>query len=410
MENIVHSDQHAKTVFSKGIIRFNAVELSVVKPLLPSPLLKAPRKMHITCFTIGTRGDVQPFIALSLGLMKDGHSVRLATHVEFKDWIEKFGIEFAPVKGNPEELIQLCIDHDMFSVGFFREAYSKFLGWIDDLLISCSDACKGTELLIAAPTGFGGIHVAEALAIPFFSAFPMPWTRTRAFPHPFGVPDRNMGGIFNYMTHVVIEEALGKAMKPMINRWRKNTLGLEPIANSLDHRKAPFLYSFSPSIVPNPSDWPDWIHICGYWFLDNSEPDWIAPDTLLEFLENGPPPVYIGFGSIIVSDPGMNLLNVEEMTRTILEGVAQAGVRCILSKGWSTRGKKSEIETIVYPSNVYQLDKVPHDWLFPRCAGVLHHGGAGSTAAGLRAGVPTLIKPFFGDQYFWASRVQEVFI
>jgi sterol 3beta-glucosyltransferase len=297
VDHMVHEDRHVKSTFSLD-------ELSKIKPLVSLEQSKPLKSMHITCLTIGSRGDVQPYIALCLGLMNEGHTCRIATHLEFQPWIESFGIEFSLVKGDPSDLIQLCVDHDMFSVGFVREAYSKFLGWIDELLIGCSDAGKGTDMLIESPSCFGGIHVAEALGIYYYSAFPMPWTRTRAYPHPFGVPEHHMGGTYNLITHIVIEEALGKALVPMINRWRKDTLGLEPIGYTLDNKKVPFLYSFSSSIVPHPSDWPDWVHICGYWFLDNSEQNWTPPDSLTKFLNDGPPPVYIGFGSIIVPDPG----------------------------------------------------------------------------------------------------------
>eukprot|EP00842_Homolaphlyctis_polyrhiza_P002882 jgi/Hompol1/3595/HPOL_006634-RA len=264
----------------------------------------------------------------------------------------------------------------------------------------------------------GGLHCAERLDIPYFAAFPMPWTKTRVYPHPFAVPEYHLGGNYNLMTHVLIEQIFFKGVAAQVNRFRKQSLDLPPMNLSLlsDH-KLPFLYSFSPSVVPQPYDWPDWIHTCGYWFLDNPEHDWTPPESLIKFLQTGSKPIYIGFGSIVVSDP-------DALTRTIVEGVQRAGVRAILSKGWSSRLQKQSATTATttteatqssqpapietYPDCIYPLDKVPHDWLFPQMAGVVHHGGAGTTAAGIRAGVPTLIHPFFGDQFFWADRVQEV--
>ena len=134
--------------------------------------------------------------------------------------------------------------------------------------------------------------------------------------------------------------------------------------------------------------------------MDEPEQNWQAPESLLEFIKSGSQTIYIGFGSIIVPDP-------IEFTNIIVEAVKLSGVRAIICKGWSGRGQKTQAK-YEYPSQVYVIDKVPHDWLFPQMAGVFHHGGAGTTAAGLRAGVPTLIKPFFGDQHFWAARVQEL--
>lgn len=271
----------------------------------PLGSIKTPRPptMHITCLTIGTRGDVQPYIALCKGLMEHGHKCRIATHDEYQEWIESFGIEFRSVKGNPAELMQLCVDYGVFTVGFIREGLKKFRGWVEELLDSCWTACEGTDLLIESPTAFGGIHVAEGRQIPYFSAFAFPWTKTRTYPHPFGVAERHMGGSYNYMTFVMIEQVLWKALVISVNPWRRR-LNMEPLSISVEEPKTPFLYSFSPSVVPPPPDWQDWIHLCGYWFLDNPELNWSPPDSLTEWLAAGPKPVYIGFGSIIVQNPG----------------------------------------------------------------------------------------------------------
>ncbi|KAG0316213.1 Sterol 3-beta-glucosyltransferase [Dissophora globulifera] len=378
------------------------------------PGFKPSRPMHITCLTIGSRGDVQPYIALCKRLMKDGHSCRIATHGEFREWIEGHGIEFGHVGGNPSELIELCVENGMFTVSFIREGLKKFRGWLNELMNTAWEACQNTDILIESPSAMAGIHIAEALDIPYFRAFPFPWTRTRAFPHPFAVSERNFGGGYNYMTHAIIEQVFWKGISGQINKWRRRQLSLPPTSlEKMEGHRAPSLYSWSPSILPAPMDWHSWIHVTGYWFLDNPDPDWTPPEELKEFLDADPEnkPVYIGFGSMVVSDP-------ERMTKTIIDAVVKSGVRAIISKGWSdkkstdkdgsivveqnTRGKE-----ILYPDSVYMLKSVPHDWLFPRLAGVVHHGGAGTTAAGLRAGVPTVIKPYFGDQYFWAQRVEE---
>lgn len=275
-------------------------------------------------------------------------------------------------------------------------------------------------MLIEAPSAMAGLHIAEHLRIPYFQAFTMPFTRTRAYPHPFAVPERNMGGSYNYMTHVLMEQIWWKGISAQINRWRKKELGLGKIElGNVAELKFPFLYCFSPAIVPPPNDWHDWIHPCGYWFLDNPDLNWKPDDSLVKFLAIEPKPLYIGFGSVVVQDP-------EEMTRTIIEACRKAGVRAILSKGWSGRMTKN-YEQFEFPDFIFPVNSVPHDWLFPRVAGVVHHGsfnhsipanlqliffaalgGAGTTAAGIRAGVPTVIKPWFGDQYIWGDRVQDM--
>ncbi|RUP44741.1 hypothetical protein BC936DRAFT_149062, partial [Jimgerdemannia flammicorona] len=390
------------------------------------------KPLHVTCLTIGTRGDVQPYISLCKGLIKDGHKCRIATHAEYKDWIEGHGIEFSSIGGDPAELmvctracliIRICVDNGFLSVGFVRDGFKLFKGWFDDLLATAWTACQGTDVLIESPSAMVGVHLAEKLGIAYFRAFPMPWTRTRSFPHPFATPDSPKGRLYNDMTYVMIDHVLWKATSFQVNRFRRQTLGL-PATNweKMEVHKVPFLYCFSASVVPPPLDWMDWIHTTGYWFLDNPDPGWQAPQSLLDFLgaKDERPIVYIGFGSIIVQDP-------DELSRIIVEAVLKANVRAIVSKGWSARLKErspedgkefSEKEKLAlqssgdslaeHPGVIYNVKSVPHDWLFPQVRGIVHHGGAGTTAAGLRAGVPTVVKPFFGDQYFWGDRLEDM--
>lgn len=373
------------------------------------PGLVTPQsKMLFTLLTIGSRGDVQPYISLGKALISEGHRVRIATHSEFKDWIEGHGIEFKEVAGDPSELMKIMVDHGVFSVSFLRDAASKFRGWINDLLASSWEACQGSDVLIESPSAMAGIHIAEALQIPYFRAFTMPWSRTRAYPHAFIVPDQKMGGSYNYLTYVMFDNVFWKGISGQVNRWRKKTLHL-PRTN-LDHmeqNKVPFLYNVSPAVLPPPVDFPDWIKITGYWFLDEGSKDYTPDDELCKFMAKARADnkklVYIGFGSIVVSDP-------TALTKSVVESVLKADVRCILNKGWSDRlGKKDAKEPeIPLPDEVLQITNCPHDWLFPQIDACVHHGGSGTTGAGLRAGLPTIIKPFFGDQFFYANRVEDL--
>jgi UDP:flavonoid glycosyltransferase YjiC (YdhE family) len=315
-------------------------------------------------------------------------------------------------------LIELCVENGMFTVSFMREVLKRFRGWLDNLMETAWTACQSTDILIESPSAMVGIHIAEALEIPYFRALPFPWTRTRSFPHPFAVAERNLGRGYNYMTFAIMDQVLWKGISGQINKWRKKGLGLAPTTlEKMEAHRVPCLYSWSPNLLSAPIDWHSWVHVTGYWFLDNPNLDWSPPDGLEEFLEADPDnkPIYIGFGSMVVSDP-------EEMTKIIVDSVIKAGVRAIISKGWSDKmlsSKDGPVAVVekdstnssekekVYSSNVYMLKSVPHDWLFPRLAGAVHHGGAGTTAAGLRAGIPIVIKPYFGDQYFWAQRVEE---
>ena len=229
------------------------------------------------------------------------------------------------------------------------------------------------------------------------------------------------------MTYVMIDIALWTGTSKAINRFRRKKLDLPPTTREkLELWNVPHIYSFSSSVLPPPKDWPDFVHCTGYWFLDNPDASWKPSVELLQFLriqssptqqedEETKPIVYIGFGSIIVPDPGA-------ISNIIVKAVKQANVRAIICKGWSSRrnvnGQQQEQQQEENNKNatgilqghpdILNLDSVPHDWLFPQIQGVVHHGGAGTTAAGLRAGLPTVVKPFFGDQRFWGQRIEEL--
>ncbi|KAL4959948.1 UDP-glucose:sterol glycosyltransferase [Aspergillus stella-maris] len=369
---------------------------------------KPPQSLRITCLTIGSRGDVQPYIALCKGLLKEGHKPRIATHAEFEQSVREHGIDFAPVDGDPAELMQLCVENGMFTVSFLKEAKARFGSWIDDLLTSAWKACQGSDLLIESPSAMAGIHIAEALKIPYFRGFTMPWSRTRTYPHAFAVPDNRMGGMYNAFTYVMFDNVFWTAIAGQVNRWRMNDLRLKATnMDKMQPNKIPFLYNFSPSVVSPPVDFPDWIRITGYWFLSEGH-NYKPPKELSGFIErarqDGKKLVYIGFGSIVVSDPAA-------LTRTVVESVQKADVRCILSKGWSARlGDPSSTKAeIPLPPEVHQITySVPHDWLFSKIDAAAHHGGAGTTGASLRAGLPTITKPFFGDQFFFGGRIQDL--
>lgn len=368
--------------------------------------------LTFTMLTIGSRGDVQPYIALAKGLLADGHRVRIATHAEFGPWILGHGIEFSEIGGDPAELMRICVENGTFTVSFLREGVTRFRDWLDDLLASAWRACQGSDVIIECPSAIAGIHVAEALQIPYFRAFTMPWTRTRAYPHAFAVPSKKAGGNYNYMSYVIFDQMFWRASAFQINRWRKKLLGLKPTSfDKLEQHKVPFIYNFSPSLVPRPLDWFEWIHVTGFWFLDNpdnsSSKKWEPPVDLVEFIrvarENKRKLVYIGWGSIVVPDAAA-------MTRCVLQAVKKSGVCAILSKGWSDR-LSSDPSTPIDASisaDVFQVSSVPHDWLFPQIDAACHHGGAGTLGASLRAGLPTVVKPYFGDQFFWGQQIESL--
>ncbi|KAE8210793.1 hypothetical protein CF327_g5378 [Tilletia walkeri] len=373
---------------------------------LPGELQKVP-PMNIFCLTIGSRGDVQPYISLGKALQKHGHRVTIVSHPEYEDWVRGHGIDYRPVGGDPGKLMQLSVEHRILSPSFFRESIGKFRDWLDELLRESWEQCQGADLLIESPSTMSGIHVAEGLGIPYFRAFTMPWTPTSAYPQAFSVPPFEMGPSYNALSYTLFDSIMWRATSGQINRWRKHMIGLKATdSTELEVNKVPFIYNFSEAVVPFPNDWGSRISISGYWFLDTGAGEWDPPEDLVAFLdkakEDGKKIAYIGFGSITVPDP-------VGLTKAIYAAVKAADVRAIVSKGWSARmqkGKAKEEEPI--PAECFVVDSIPHDWLFPRIDIAMHHGGAGTTGASLRAGLVTLIKPFFGDQYMWALRVQKL--
>lgn len=369
--------------------------------------IKPNKSYKFGLLTIGSRGDVQPYIALAKGLMAEGHTVVLLTHLEFKDWIESYGIEFREISGNPAELISLMVQHGSMNVGLLRDASANFTGWIGSLLQSAWEGAQGIDILIESPSAMAGIHIAEALEIPYFRAFTMPWTRTRAYPHAFIVPDQKRGGSYNYFTHVLFENIFWKGISGKVNEWREKTLNL-PKTNlfTMQQNRVPFLYNVSPTIYPPSIDFNEWIKVTGYWFLDEKL-SYDPPPAFVSFLKKArelkKKIVYIGFGSIVVNDP-------QKMTDTIVDAVLEADVFCVLNKGWSNRFGDKDAKAIdkELPACIYNSGDVPHDWLFTQIDASVHHGGSGTTGASLRAGLPTIIKPFFGDQFFYASRIEDI--
>lgn len=376
-------------------------------PLASIVDFKPSEALQIVCLTIGSRGDVQPYIALCKELLKEGHRPKIATHAEFEPWVRKHGIDFAPVDGNPAELMRICVEHGMFTYNFMKEANSKFRGWLDDVCSSAWRACQGADVLIESPSAMAGIHIAEALEIPYFRAFTMPWSRTRAYPHAFSVSEKKMGGGINLLTYVGFDKIFWTAISGQVNKWRRSELGLQNTSQSkMQANFRPFLYNFSPSVVPPPLDWPDWIRVTGYWFLDEAD-TYEPPADLVGFIEQARKDekklVYVGFGSIVIDDPAA-------LTKTVVDSVLKADVRCVLSKGWSDRlnPKDASKPEVPLPPEIFQIQAAPHDWLFKQMDAAVHHGGSGTTGASLRAGIPTIIKPFFGDQFFFASRVEDL--
>ncbi|EAU32050.1 predicted protein [Aspergillus terreus NIH2624] len=389
-----------------------------------------PLRLNIVIQVVGSQGDVQPFVILGKELKKHGHRVRLATHLSFNEYVNEQGLEFFNIGGDPAELMAFMVKNpglmpdmrtirsgaiqrrrrDMKTIftGCWRSCFETGDGtglhhirddpWSDT--VDYRDRPFVADVIIANPPSFAHISCAEKLGIPLNMMFTMPWTATQAFPHPLANirSGNTKPSAANFASYAIVEIMMWEGLGDLINRFRKRELGLDPLdairAPSIAHRlRVPFTYLWSPALLPKPKDWDDSIDVCGFQFYSSGS-DYQPPEELDAFLKAGPPPIYVGFGSIVVD-------NAEKLTEIVFEAVRRSGQRAIVSKGWGNIGAgETEI-----PDNILLIGKCPHDWLFQHVSCVIHHGGAGTTAAGLLAGRPTIVIPFFGDQPFWGSIV-----
>ncbi|KAF2850174.1 glycosyltransferase family 1 protein [Plenodomus tracheiphilus IPT5] len=384
-------------------------------------------KLNIVIIIIGSRGDIQPFIRIAKILKEDyGHRVRLATHPAFKDFVEKdSGLEFFSVGGNPAELMAFMVKNpglipniDTIKGGEIGRRRAQMYEMFQGMWRACINASDDetdqhnakmmgdrdpfvADAIIANPPSFAPQHIAEKLGIPLHMMFTFPYTPTAFFPHPLAnIKTTNVEASYgNFMSYPLVEMMMWQGLGDLINRFRTQILHLEEVSTlwapgQLYRMKVPYTYMWSPGLIPKPKDWGPEIDISGFVFLDLAS-SFTPPNDLKRFLDDGDPPVYIGFGSIVVDDP-------DEFTNLIFDAVKMAGCRALVSKGWGGFGSNADC-----PDNVFMIDNCPHDWLFPRCAAVVHHGGAGTTAIGLKCAIPTMIVPFFGDQPFWGAMVSK---
>jgi UDP:flavonoid glycosyltransferase YjiC (YdhE family) len=359
--------------------------------------------MHITLFTAGSRGDIQPCLVLGIGLQRAGFQVLLAAPQNFASWIQGYGLQFHPLRGDVQQIMAGETGRKFMETGGANPIQSilamrKMIGPIaiqmaEDALDACRDADALISLAVFAPLGG---TIAEIRGIPLINIEPTPVLPTRNFPAPGWLVQRDLGGMLNRLSGFAMLEVIWQWYRPFVNEFRKR-FRLRA-SNSADFYRiltsAPLLGAYSPTVIPHPPDWPRNTHITGYWFQD-VQPEWRPPIELETFLNKGQPPVYVGFGSMAGRNP-------ERFAGIALKALAKSEQRGVLATGWGGMNVMS------IPENVFVLDSAPHAWLFPRMAAVVHHGGAGTTAEGLRAGAPSVIVPFIVDQLFWGRRVWEL--
>jgi len=364
--------------------------------------------LRITILALGSRGDVQPLLALAAGLQKTGrHRICFAAPDNFESFVRAYRLDFSPLGIDTQNLIgarnlATGLESGRNFLFLFLQMLREMRPTFDLLMERTWLSCKDAETIVYSYIGIGAYHAAEKLGVPCTMAATVPGLApTRAYPNPAGIfPALPLGGGFNRLTYLLSQQILQALTGSTINRWRREKLHLPPIPfgkfpyGQLYGRPVPILGGYSPQVVPRPSDWGEHIHVTGYWLLDPPS-GWQPPAPLVKFLKSGSPPVYIGFGSMANRNP-------QQTTQLVSKALVRSGQRGVLVTGWGG------LEKANLPANLFAMDDIPHTWLFPRVSAVVHHGGSGTTGAGLHAGVPSVLVPHIGDQPFWAERVAEL--
>ncbi|MBI2331317.1 MAG: glycosyltransferase family 1 protein [Chloroflexi bacterium] len=354
--------------------------------------------MNITILTFGSRGDVQPFFPLSLGLMSRGHNVILAAPARFKNLVEEHDITFFPLAGDPEELSRRMNEA---GYNFFKLVKELMIHAVDigaEMMRQTEEACRDADLIIHTFAHAVGAHtLAREKNIPdiHIQTFPM-FTPTGDYPN-ISLP--NLGNRFlNRLTHTASLKITEITSSMGFEQVRRRA-GLpkrkiySPFKNIPPRLRTPILCAWSPSMLPPSNDWDSHIHVTGYYFFSQNK-SFSPSHELSEFLKSGEAPICISFGNMVNN-------GAERNDEIIREALKQTGNRGIILSGWGNVKREST-------SDLLYLESVPHDWLLPKCKMIVHHGGAGTTSAGLCTGIPQVVVPFMADQPFWGSRVHAI--
>lgn len=343
--------------------------------------------MKLLILTYGTEGDTRPLVALGHELLSVGHDVHLLGDAHTLGSAEELGVPHSALSGDIRQLFSTWASQGPKGTAkaLVQLTNANTRAWTVETL-AAAEGCDA--ILTSGLAGFIGLSVAERLSIPVIGTGMIPLTPSRDFPSPF-LPPGLVPRWLNYASLRLTNQLFWLAFRKSLNEARQTLLGLS--ARQELPTEHPMLYGISPTILPQPADWPVHARVCGQW--QTPAGDFTPPPELADFLDAGPPPVYVGFGSMAGIDGPL-------LAKTL--AAALAGRRTLFYPGWSG------MDDIALSDNILRIGTTPHDWLFPRTAAVIHHGGSGTTHSTTRAGKPSVVIPFAGDQAFWAERLHRL--
>ena len=354
----------------------------------------------IAVISAGSRGDVYPYAALGRALQERGWAVRLITFAPFRELVNGHGLEFfslcdptAALKSSSAwrcwQSSQVSLPRKLWALRHVMEQCRQpFVRMLDE----CLEACSGCHAIVSSSSGFAGPHIAEKLGLPFFWALLQPETPTQWFPYYLSPWSRSLGKLVNRSTYFAARRSFQFLFGDIFAQWRRSLQLAPRSVNTISSRTTtPVLYGFSRHVISKPADWNEHTHVTGYWFLDSAA-DWTPPEKLSQFLEDGPAPLAVCLSSIN---------GKPDLLHTVQHAVHQTGQRAVVITSGS-------IARYLESSGVLTIDFAPYGWLFPKVTAIVHHGGAGTSAAALRAERPSILVPGFFDQSFWANTLYRL--
>lgn len=356
--------------------------------------------MRLTMISIGSTGDVRPYILLGRELQARGHQITIAAFEPFEDLVRKAGMNFAPLSGSVEKFMGEVMKPGVNGFTFLKHVQQGLGESISELLIDMQKACEDAQGVIGTFFGTAMYSIAEKNRIPCIQTHYFPIDENRSMPIS-SAPGLNLGKAWNKSSYRIGHLLINSIEKKYLSTWRKSQgMRKRKITTTMDNTingvPVPTLYALSPALIPRPQEWGNHIYMTGFWLEKECIDDFVPDEKMIAFLKKHSQAIYIGFGSMVSGDMG-------ETLQIVLDALKIAKIPAVLSKGWG-----GEHLNLGEHPHVFIAEYVPHSWLFSQVSAVVHHGGIGTIAAGLLAGKPTLVVPFGGDQPFWGNRIVKM--